>query len=61
MKNKSNAGRKPIYNESMDKNLIIRITRDHMQQLNEISSKNNQSVSEFVRQSIQETLKSKGQ
>lgn len=61
MDKKSNAGRPPKYNESMDKNLIVRVTREQLNQLNEISAKNNQSVSEVVRQSLQETLKNKTQ
>jgi len=60
MENKSR-GRKTIFNSPMVDKITVRIPQDQMIQLNRLSEKTNQPIREIVRQSLQETLKSKGQ
>ena len=52
---------KPKFDKPMNDKITVRIPQDNMKQLNELSKKTNQPVRDIVRQSIQETLKNKGQ
>ncbi len=50
---------KPKFDKPMNDKITVRIPQDHMKQLNELSKKTNQPVRDIVRESIQETLKTK--
>lgn len=52
---------KPKFDKPMNDKITVRIPQDNMKQLNELSKKTNQPVRDIVRESIQETLKNKGQ
>ena len=57
---KGRSGGKPKYNQTMTEQIAIRFTTEQFQKLNEVSNKTGKTVTEVIRDSVNNSLKKAG-